>query len=67
MKKDNVFDYKKTKAELDEILAWFENSDVSLDEALDKYKMAEDLLKELEAYLIDTQAKIQQITKKLDK
>ncbi len=59
------FDYKKTRAELDELLAWFESADVSVDEAIGKYQRAEVLLAELEAYLADTQAKIEQLTKKV--
>jgi exodeoxyribonuclease VII small subunit len=63
-KKD--FDYKKTRAELDDLLAWFESADVSVDEAIGKYQRAETLLVELEAYLSDTQAKIEQLTKKVN-
>lgn len=53
------FDYTKTRAELDEIMAWFESSDVAVDEAIAKYKQAEKLLAELERYLSDTQAQIE--------
>ena len=61
------FDYKKSRAELDELLAWFENGDVSIDEAIAKYQRAEELLQELESYLSDTQAKIELLTKKATK
>jgi len=59
------FDYKKKRAELDELLAWFERGDVSVDEAISKYQQAEKLLAELETYLAATQAKIEILTKKI--
>lgn len=61
------FDYKKKRAELDELLAWFEQGEVSVDEAIGKYQQAEKLLAELESYLADTQAKIEILTKKATK
>lgn len=57
------FDYVKARAELDEIIAWFESSDVAVDEAIEKYKQAEKILAELEAYLADTQAQIEVFAK----
>jgi exodeoxyribonuclease VII small subunit len=61
------FNYTKKRAELDALLMWFERGDVSVDEAIDKYQQAEKLLAELEAYLSDTQAKIEVLTKKYAK
>lgn len=61
------FDYKKSRAELDELLAWFEGGNVAVDEAIAKYQRAEELVKELESYLADTQAKIELLTKKAPK
>jgi len=61
------FDYKKSRAELDELLTWFESGDVAVDEAIAKYQRAEELVKELELYLADTQAKIELLTKKATK
>ncbi|MFO0882201.1 MAG: exodeoxyribonuclease VII small subunit [Candidatus Saccharimonadales bacterium] len=63
----NDFNYTQKRAELDELLAWFERGDVSVDEAIDKYQQAEKLLAELEAYLADTQAKVEVLTKKYAK
>lgn len=63
-KKD--FNYQKTRAELDELLVWFESSDISVDEAIQKFQRAEKLLGDLEAYLSDTQAKIELLTKKIN-
>lgn len=60
-----TFDYVKKRSELDDLLAWFEQDDVAIDEAIVKYQQAEALLKELELYLSDTQAKIEQLTKKI--
>ena len=67
MKQTKDIDYQKTKAELDEILVWFERSDVSVDDAFIKYKKAEQLLEQLDAYLNDTKTKIDQIIKKSTK
>lgn len=61
------FDYKAAKAELDTMLAWFESDDVSLDEAVEKYVKAEEIIKQMQVYLHDTKAKIEQISKKAAK
>ena len=61
------FNYAKKRAELDALLAWFEQGDVSVEEAIEKYQQAEKLLAELEAYLHETQAKIDVLTKKYSK
>lgn len=61
-KKD--FDYRKARAELDELLAWFESGTVSVEEAIVKYERAEVLLQQLESYLSDMQAKVVLLTKK---
>lgn len=57
-------DYKETKKALDEILDWFESSDASVDEAMQKYDQAEKLINQLQDYLKDKNAKIKIITKK---
>lgn len=62
-----TFDYSEARAELDEIIAWFENGEVAVDEAIVKYQRAEELINELELYLSDTQAKIELLTKKVAK
>jgi exodeoxyribonuclease VII small subunit len=58
------FDYQKTKTELDELLAWFQSGEVSIDEAIAKYKRGEELLRQLEKYLNDSKIKVEKITKK---
>jgi exodeoxyribonuclease VII small subunit len=56
------FDYQKAKIELNEILAWFESDDITIDEALEKYKKAEQIIKKIEDYLKNTKLKIDKIT-----
>lgn len=61
------FDYQKTKAELDDLLAWFQSSEVSIDEAMKKYQRGEEFLKQLEKYLNDSKARVERITKRNQK
>lgn len=65
MSKSSI-NYVKKRAELDELLAWFEQDDLAIDQAIEKYQQAEAIIAELEQYLTDTQAKIEQLTKKID-
>ena len=46
--------YPEMKAELEDILDWFEQSDIDVEEALKKHKQAEALLKKIEKYLEST-------------
>lgn len=57
-------DYQAKKLELDAILAWFESSDVQIDQALKRYNQAEVLIKELETYLKDTKTQIDRLVNK---
>jgi exodeoxyribonuclease VII small subunit len=57
------FNYQKAQTELDELLAWFESADVTIDEAIAKYEQAEKLIAQIETYLNDTRSKIEIITK----
>ena len=57
-KQPTGFNYVAAKQELIELLDWFESGDADLDKALENYKKAEDLIKQIEAYLKDTEAKI---------
>lgn len=50
--------------ELDELLAWFESDDVSVDDALKQYEKAQKLAKELRQQLKDAQNSIDVIKKK---
>lgn len=60
VKKDTKsFDYVAAQAELNELLDWFESGNTDLDKALVNYKRAEELIAQIEAYLSDTEAKLQ--------
>lgn len=50
--------------ELDELLAWFESDDVSVDDALKQYEKAQKLAKELRQQLKEAQNSIDVIKKK---
>lgn len=60
------FDYSKVKAELDAILQWFEEGDSNINEALIKYQQAESLIEDLEKYLNEAKAQVEQVIKKTD-
>ena len=60
VKKDTKsFDYVAAHAELNDLLDWFESGNTDLDKALVNYKRAEELIAQIEAYLLDTEAKLQ--------
>lgn len=61
------FDYQKTKEQLDQILAWFESGDGGVDESIEKYKKAEELINQLQEYLNNTKAKVDILTKSTSK
>ena len=58
MTKTTEFSYKHARAELSEILEWFEAGEVDIEKALTKYDRADELLKAIDAYLNDAKAKI---------
>lgn len=58
MAKDTNFSYKEARAELSDILDWFESGEVDIEQALAKYDRADELLKAIDAYLNDAKAKI---------
>ena len=53
--------YQQLKAELEEVLAWFEQDDIDVDMALEKHDQAEKLIAELQKYLDETEQKIKKI------
>jgi exodeoxyribonuclease VII small subunit len=55
---DKEFDYSKAKTELQDIVSWFEQGDPNLDEALAKYKKAEELIINIEKYLEDMEKQL---------
>jgi exodeoxyribonuclease VII small subunit len=54
--------YRKMSEELDNILTWFESGDVDLDEAVNKYQQALELLDSMEDYLKTAQNKVHKIS-----
>ncbi len=57
-------DYQALTAELEEIINWFESDEVNLDEAVIKYEKAQELIKQIEAYLKTTENRIKKINLK---
>ncbi len=57
--------YRQLKKELDAVLAWFDDGDVDLDEALVKYEQAIKLLDQMESYLKTAKNKVMKIAKTL--
>ena len=53
--------YKQLSDELSEIVEWFESDSVNLDEAIEKYQQATQLLDEIEKYLKTAENKITKI------
>lgn len=57
---------KDLQAQLDELLLWFEQPDVDLDEATIKYEQALTLVDQLKTRLANSRNKIEVIRKKFD-
>lgn len=57
---------KEKLAELDELVAWFENDDVDIEQALKKFEQAEKLADEIGGELKSAKNKIEVIKKKFD-
>lgn len=55
--------YQQLRAELDELLSWFDQEDLDIDEAVKKYEAAMAVTKKIETYLQDAQNKIVALTK----
>lgn len=53
--------YREMKAQLDTIMEWFEQDDIDIDEALQKFAEAEKTIASLETYLADVQQKIEKM------
>lgn len=67
LKKDTkLFDYVAAQAELNDLLDWFESGNTDLDNAISKYKRAEELIAQIESYLSDIEAKLQITIQKSD-
>jgi exodeoxyribonuclease VII small subunit len=57
------FDYKKAKQELEEITNWFESNNQDIEESLENYKKANELIKQMQEYLKNQEAKLKTINK----
>lgn len=57
------FNYANKKAHLEEIVAWFENSEIDFDEATKKFSEAQKLIAEIDKYLSDKQSELKIIKK----
>jgi exodeoxyribonuclease VII small subunit len=63
---------KKTKSyqdmadELNRLVEWFESDSVNLDEAVEKYESAMELLRQMEDYLKTAENKVKKINAKFD-
>ena len=53
--------YQQMSDELDGLIEWFEGDKVSLDEAVDKYEQAMELLKDMEDFLRSAENKVKKI------
>lgn len=64
-KTKNTKTYKQMSDELNELLAWFDNGQPDLDEALVKYEEASKLIADMEKYLKTAETKVKKITASL--
>ncbi len=53
--------YAKLRSQLDDLIAWFDQENIDVDEAILKYEQAIKLTKELEKYLKSAENKIKKI------
>lgn len=66
MSQNNTATFKEKLAQLEELLAWFESDEVTLELAVEKYEQALNLSKELEHELKEAKNKIEVINQKLN-
>jgi exodeoxyribonuclease VII small subunit len=58
--------YQQMADELNNLIEWFESDNVNLDEAVDKYEKAMELLAKMEAYLKSAENQVKKIAIKFD-
>jgi exodeoxyribonuclease VII small subunit len=58
--------YQQLSDELNQLIEWFESDAVNLDEAVDRYERAMELLKQMEDHLKLAENKIKKISVKFD-
>lgn len=54
--------YRQLSQELSQVLDWFDNEEVDLDEALAKYEQAMKLIEQMEIYLKTAKNKVRKIS-----
>lgn len=54
--------YSQLRTELDELLSWFDQEDLDVDKAIEKYQQAITLTQELETYLKQAENKVKKLT-----
>lgn len=62
----NSKSYRELNERLAEIMAWFEGEQVDLDQAVEKYAKAMDLLDKMETYLKTAENKVRKISAKFE-
>lgn len=58
--------YQQLAEELNRLIEWFESDQLNLDEAVDKYEQAMELLQEMENHLKTAENKVKKIAVKFD-
>jgi exodeoxyribonuclease VII small subunit len=66
MAKSQTMTYQQLSDELSQLIEWFESESVSLDEAVEKYEQAMELLKLMEERLKSAENKVKKIAVKFD-
>ena len=55
--------YAQLSAELAKIMEWFDGGEIDLDQAMDKYQQANELIKEMENYLKTASNQVKKLQK----
>jgi exodeoxyribonuclease VII small subunit len=58
--------YQQLSDELNKLIEWFESDQLNLDEAVDKYEQAMELLQKMEDHLKTAENKVKKIAVKFD-
>jgi len=66
MAKSQTKTYQQLSDELNKLIDWFESESVNLDEAVDKYEQAMDILKRMEEHLQTAENQVKKIAVKFD-
>lgn len=61
---EEKFNFTKAYQEVEEINSWFQEEDINLDEALEKFQRGMDLIKKCKERLKDAENKFEEIKKK---